>query len=73
MNPPRSPTNLTTSRNRALDIGTDRGGFPDDLPYDVKAGAPTAAAGGAYRQNVERAGSAFTPGAPAAPDPKPFK
>lgn len=72
-NPPRSPTTLTTSRNRALDVGTDRGGFPDSIPYDNQAGVPVSAAGGNHKQNVERNGNAFTPGAPAAPDPKPFK
>lgn len=72
-NPPRSPTNLTTSRNRALDLGTDRGGFPDSLPYDPTAGVPTSVAGGTYRENVPRDGTALTPGTPAAADPKPFK
>lgn len=71
--PPRSPTTLNTPRNRALDVGTSPGGFPDDaVPMDHGAGVPASVAGGQYRDNV--AGSPFTP-APsgAAPDPKPTK
>jgi len=71
--PPRSPTKLNTPRNRALDIGTDRGGFPADAqPMDHEAGVPTSVAGGSYRDNVS--GSPFT-NAPngAAPDPDPIK
>lgn len=36
----RSPGKLRSPRNRAIDIGTDPGGFPGDLPYDVKGGHP---------------------------------
>ena len=71
--PPRSPTTLNTPRNRALDIGADAGGFPDDAtPMDHKAGVPASSAGGAYQDNVS--GSPFT-NAPngAASDPKPIK
>lgn len=71
--PLRSPTTLNTARNRALDIGTDAGGFPDDAqPMDYAAGVPASVAGGAYRDNV--AGSPFTtaPSGPAS-DPKPIK
>lgn len=71
--PPRSPTTLNTPRNRALDIGTDKGKFPDDAqPMDHAAGVPASVAGGQYRDNVT--GSPFTnaPNGPA-PDPKPFK
>lgn len=71
--PPRSPTNLRTSRNRALDIGTSRDGFPDSLPYDDKAGVPSSAAGGQYRENVPRDGMPPNPGPAPATDPKPFK
>lgn len=70
MSAPRSPTTLNTSRNRALDIGTDKGGFPADLPYDVAGGAPTSIPGGKYADNV----SGAIPSADSAvPDPKPFK
>lgn len=70
--PPRSPTNLTTSRNRALDVGTDRGGFPSSPPYDAAAGTPVGWPGsaGAYQHNV---GQAVPPPAPAPPNPKPIK
>lgn len=70
--PPRSPTTLNTPRNRALDIGTDAGGFPADaVPMDHNAGVPASVAGGQYR---DIAGTPFTP-APsgAAADPKSIK
>lgn len=53
--PPRSPTNLTTSRNRALDIGTDRAGFPASPAYDAAAGTPVGwpGSGGTYERNVD--------------------
>ena len=70
--PPRSPTTLNTPRNRALDIGTDKGGFPADaVPLNYEQGVPAASAGGTYS---DQQGTPFTP-APggAAADPKPFK
>lgn len=70
-NAPRSPTNLNTPRNRALDIGTSPNGFPADAqPMDHEAGVPASVAGGAYRDNVQ--GSPFTnapSGAATNPDP----
>lgn len=72
-NPPRSPSKLNSSRNRALDIGTERSGFPDGIPYDGAAGVPTEHAGGKHVPNVKHDGSAWpTPDARPA-DPKPFK
>lgn len=74
--PPRSPTTIPGNpRNRALDIGTDRGGFPADVPYDYNAGCPVAAPmSGTHVPNVPRDGTPFT-NAPdgAAVDPKPIK
>lgn len=35
-----SPGNLRSPRNRALEIGTNPGGFPPDLPYDPQGGHP---------------------------------
>lgn len=69
---PRSPTALNTPRNRALDIGTNPSGFPDDVPFDHAAGVPASVSGGQHRDNVT--GSPFTnaPTGPA-PDPKPTK
>ena len=73
MSAPRSPTTLNTPRNRALDIGTDKGGFPPDAqPMDHTAGVPAAVSGGAYRDNVPTAGHSGTPNG-AATDPSPFK
>ncbi len=60
---------LRNSRTQALKIGTDKGGFPKDAPYDHNAGMPTADVGsGSYKETV-------TPPAPPAlpPQPKPFK
>ncbi len=70
MSAPRSPTGLNTSRNRALDIGTAKDGFPADLPYDPAAGAPTSLPGGSYADNVS---GSIPPADRAVPDPKPFK
>ncbi len=38
--PPRSPGSLRSSRNRALEIGTDRAGFQGGVEYDAHAGVP---------------------------------
>lgn len=74
--PQRSPTGLPGNpRNHALDIGTSKTGFPDDLPYDNAAGAPTGSPGiGTHTSNVPRDGSPFT-NAPTGPasDPSPIK
>jgi hypothetical protein len=71
--PPRSPTTLNTPRNRALDIGTDKGGFPADaVPMDHAAGVPSSVAGGTPRDNVS--GSPFTNAPEGAADcPSPIK
>lgn len=68
--PPRSPTNLTTSRNRALDAGTARSGFPDQADFDHAAGTPVGwpGSGGTYAETVTS-----TEPAPAAPNPKSIK
>lgn len=52
--PPPSPGATRTSRNRALEIGTARDGFPADLPYDYAGGFPTGTPGqgGTHRCNV---------------------
>lgn len=60
--------NLTTPRKRALEIGTDKGNFPADVPYDTGAGVPSSDSGGTYSDPVEHA----TPKAGGAPDPTPF-
>jgi hypothetical protein len=72
MSAPRSPTTLNTSRNRALDIGTDKGGFPAEPAYDAAAGTPVGwpGSGGTFKANVD---SAIKPPAPAPADPKPIK
>jgi len=60
---------LRNSRTQALKIGTDKSGFPKDVPYNTDAGMPQAAVGsGHYRESV-------TPPAPPTlpPQPKPFK
>ncbi len=38
--PPPSPGNLRSSRNRALEIGTQRSGFAGAAEYDAQAGVP---------------------------------
>ena len=38
-----------TSRTRALDVGTDPGGFESTPGYDMKRGIPMAAAPGGYK------------------------
>ena len=38
--PPPSPGDLRSPRNRALEIGTERAGFGDQMPYDTQAGVP---------------------------------
>lgn len=38
--PPRSPGNLRSPRNRALEIGTTLAGFQGGLQYDAQAGVP---------------------------------
>jgi len=60
---------LRNSRTQALAIGTDKGGFPKDLPYDAAAGMPSTIAGaGPYKESV------VAPAPPALPaQPKPFK
>lgn len=68
--PTRSPTSLNTPRNRALDIGTQRSGFPDVLPYDPHAGAPVGApgVGGHYQMQGPFVSTAGAP----IDTPKPF-
>lgn len=41
--PPPSPGTLRSSRNRALEIGTDRAGFQGGVAYDAAAGVPVVA------------------------------
>jgi len=52
--PQSSPGTTRTSRTRALEIGTNSSGFPDDLPYDVVGGFPseTPGQGGQYKDPV---------------------
>ncbi len=68
--PMPSPGTTRTSRNRALEIGTAKDGFPADLPYDYAGGFPTGTPGqgGTFHDNV----SGATP-APMPAQPKPFK
>jgi hypothetical protein len=68
--PQPSPGDLRSSRKRALEIGTDASGFPDDLPYDHDGGFPTGTPGqgGTHRDNVTGGGASSLP-----PQPKPFK
>jgi len=68
--PSPSPGGLRSSRNRALEIGTDAGGFPDDLPYDHTGGFPTSSPGqgGTHRDNVSG-----QPEVPMPTQPTPFK
>lgn len=68
----RSPTNLATPRNRALDIGTRPEGFGADVDYDARAGMPSSPMkpqehGGHHVEPPP----AITPTAPSAP-PAPF-
>ena len=56
-----------TPRKRALEIGTDKSKFPDDVPYDNVAGVPQSESGGPYSDTVEPQ----KPG-PGVPDPQPF-
>lgn len=41
--PPKSPGALRSSRNRALEIGTERSGFQGGVGYDAAAGVPMVA------------------------------
>lgn len=68
--PPPSPGTTRTSRNRALEIGTAKNGFPPELPYDYAGGFPagTPGQGGTHRDNV----SGIQP-APMPAQPKPLK
>ena len=72
MSAPRSPTGLNTSRNRALDIGTDKAGFSPSPPFDAAAGTPVGwpGSGGSYSHNVD---PSIPNPAPKPADPKPFK
>lgn len=71
MSAQRSPGAGKSSRNQALDIGTDPRGFPTDLPYDSHGGYPlgTPGNGGAFRDNPPGP----NPVVPLPPQPKPFK
>lgn len=60
---------LNSSRKRALEIGTDKGGFPADAPYDHQGGYPKSAPaqGGSYKDQAP-----VEPG-DQGKDPSPFK
>ena len=60
--------NLTTPRKRALEIGTDKGNFPADVPYDIDAGVPSSDSGGTYSEPV----GDVRPNSGGAPAPTPF-
>jgi len=67
--PQKSPSNLRSPRNRALEIGTKPVGFIENAagPYDPQAGTPADAAGGHYHHE----GGVPDPGPPI--NPSPFK
>ena len=60
-----SPGGLRSSRNRALEIGTEPSGFPPELPYEN--GVPAKDSGGSYKDNVD--GGIPNPGAEINPSP----
>lgn len=61
--------NLRSPRKRALEIGTDKSKFPDEVPYDHAAGAPSANSGGTYADPTE---GGDKPTAGNGPNPNPF-
>jgi hypothetical protein len=72
MPPQKSPSNLDSSRNKALEIGTDKSKFHTDLPYDHTGGFPTGTPGngGSAKDNV---GPGMIDPGPLPTQPKPFK
>lgn len=54
--PPPSPGALRSSRKRALEIGTERGGFQGGVSYDARAGVPTGASTGYYEEKPPAVG-----------------
>lgn len=66
MSAPKSPGSTRTSRNRALEIGTESSGFGQSMPYEH--GVPAERSGGTYQDNVH---GVVDPGAPV--NPSPFK
>jgi hypothetical protein len=69
MKPQPSPGNLRSSRNRALEIGAAREGFPDNAagPYNPQAGTPADAAGGNYGADTAHTKDPGPPVNPATP------
>ncbi len=66
---PKSPGATRSPRNRALEIGTDKSKFPDDVPYDHAGGAPTEHSGGTYADPTD---GGEKPKAGNGPNPSPF-